>query len=124
MQLAALRGAITVEENSRQAILEATREMLGALAAANRISPEHVVAATFSATPDLDAAYPAEAAREMGWRQAGLLCLQEMAVTDSLPMCLRVLVLYRTGTSQAEIRHCYLGGAKVLRPDLAAGDRD
>lgn len=121
MQLRALRGAITVTENSREAILEATREMLAALAAANQISPEHVVAATFTATPDLDAAYPAEAAREMGWHHAGLLCLQEMAVEGSMGMCLRVRILLQTRKSQAQMRHCYLRGARVLRPDLIKG---
>ncbi len=98
--------------------------MLEALAQANGITPEKVISAVFTATPDLDAAYPAEAARGLGWRRAGLLCTQEMAVAGSLPMCLRVLVLWESEVSQREVRHCYLRGAANLRPDLAQRDSD
>jgi chorismate mutase len=118
MNLCALRGAITVAENSREAILQASGELLLALIEDNDIEPQDVIAATFSATGDLDAAYPAEAARDLGWREAGLLCLQEMAVEGALPMCLRVRVLWHTGKTQPQMRHQYLRGAAVLRPDL------
>ncbi len=117
----ALRGAITVEENSRAAILEAAAELLAALTAANEIAPEEVVSVIFSATRDLDAAYPADAARWHGWGQAGLMCLQEMEVPGSLRRCLRVLVLWETPLAQTELRHQYLRGAEVLRPDLVEG---
>ena len=122
MPLCALRGAITVPEDSREAILEASRRLLEALIEANDIEPEQVVAATFTATPDLTAAYPAEAARALGWTQAGLLCVQEMHVPGSLPRCLRVLVLLETDRPQATMRHQYLGEARGLRPDLSEGD--
>jgi chorismate mutase len=124
MNLCAVRGAITLTENNREAILQASGEMLLALVEANDIRARDVVAATFSATPDLDAAYPAEAARDLGWRDAGLLCLQEMVVQGSLPMCLRVRVLWKTEKKQAEISHQYLRGAAVLRPDLVPSQRD
>ncbi len=124
MNLCAVRGAITLTENTREAILQASGEMLLALVEANDISAKDVVAATFSATADLDAAYPAEAARDLGWRDAGLLCLQEMAVEGSLNMCLRVRVLWQTEKDQVEMRHQYLRGAAVLRPDLTPSQRD
>ncbi len=120
MSVRALRGAITVPQNSREAILTAAEQLLRALVEANGLEPPAVVSAVFSTTPDLDQAYPAEAARKLGWTQAALLCLQEMQVAGSLPMCLRVLVLWETDRSQAEMRHCYLGKARVLRPDLEA----
>ncbi len=119
MSIRAARGATTVPENTRTAILQAAREMLEAIAEANHITPEKVISAVFTATPDLDAAYPAEAARGLGWRRAGLLCIQEMAVAGSLPMCLRVMVLWESERPQDRVRHCYLRGASNLRPDLA-----
>lgn len=118
MSIRALRGAITVSENSRDALLEAAEVLLRALIEANRIVPEAVVAAVFTVTPDLTAAYPAESARDLGWAQAGLLCLQEMRVDSSLPRCMRVLVLLESQAPQAEMHHKYLRGAKALRPDL------
>ncbi len=121
MPLRALRGAITVPEDSRQAILEAARCLLEALIEANGVEPRQVVAAIFTATPDLTAAYPAEAARALGWTQAGLLCVQEMPVSGSLPRCLRVLVLLEADRSQAAMRHQYLGEARGLRQDLTEG---
>jgi len=118
MSVCALRGATTVTENSREAILDAAREMLLDLVSRNQLEPDSIVSAWFTATPDLDAAAPAAAARELGWTQAALLCVQEMPVDGSLSMCVRVLVLWNTGKPQAEMKHSYLRGAKVLRPDL------
>ncbi|MBN1265228.1 MAG: chorismate mutase [Anaerolineales bacterium] len=118
MGLCAIRGAITVETNSRSAILAAAREMLQDLVAKNDLQTDRVVSAWFSATPDLDAAAPAAAARELGWTRAALLCVQEMPVQDSLPMCIRVLVLWDTDKTQAEMQHSYLRDAVALRPDL------
>jgi chorismate mutase len=118
MSIRSLRGAITVPENSRQAIRAATTELLQALIDSNGLQAEQVVSAVFSATPDLNAAYPAEAARALGWTRAGLMCVQEMRVDGSLSMCLRVLVLLETDRGQREMVHCYLRGAQNLRPDL------
>ena len=113
-----LRAAITVSDNTADAMLEATRELLQALIDRNGITPETVISAIFSATDDLTSAYPAEKAREMGWTRAGLMCVQEMAVEGNLPACIRVLVLWETDKPQAEVQHCYLRGAAGLRPDL------
>jgi chorismate mutase len=118
MPIRAIRGAITVPENSKSAILEATHELLRSLVDANGMSTHEVISATFSTTPDLDQAYPAEAARDMGWMEAGLMCVQEMQVQGSLGKCIRVRVLWETTQPQSAVIHRYLRGAASLRPDL------
>ena len=118
MTVRAVRGATTVSENTADAMLEATRELLQALIDRNGIAPESVISAIFTATDDLTAAYPAEQARRMGWTRAGLMCVQEMNVAGSLRGSLRVLVLWETDKPQSEMQHCYLRGASGLRPDL------
>jgi chorismate mutase len=117
-----IRGAVCAEDNQADAILSATRALLQRLVAANGLSIDQVASAIFTATPDLDAAYPARAARELGWTQVPLLCMQELAVAGSLPRCIRVLIHWNTDRAPAEIRHVYLGAARALRPDLAAED--
>ena len=114
-----IRGAIYVTENSSQAILRASRELLEAIVAANSLQVSDVASIIFTATADLNAAYPAQAAREMGWTDTPLLCMQEMAVADSLARCIRVLVFWNTDRAPADIHHVYLGEASSLRPDLA-----
>ncbi|HIP97422.1 MAG TPA: chorismate mutase [Anaerolineae bacterium] len=114
-----IRGATSVEANDAGAIITATRELLEHIVAANNLAVEDVVSVIFTATPDLNAAYPARAAREMGWVHVPLLCMQEMNVAGSLPSCIRVLVLWNTDRPPAQIRHVYLGRARALRPDLA-----
>lgn len=114
-----IRGATTVEINDPEAIRAATRELLERIVAANDIAPQDIACVIFTATPDLDAAYPAHAAREMGWASTPLLCMQEMAVAGSLPRCIRVLVLWNTDLPADRVRHVYLGEARTLRPDLA-----
>jgi chorismate mutase len=113
-----IRGATSVDANDADTIIAATRELLENIVAANGLSTEDVTSAIFTATPDLDAAYPARAAREMGWLKVPLLCMQEMAVKGSLPRCIRVLVLWNTDLPPDRIRHVYLGRARALRPDL------
>lgn len=115
-----IRGAITVEGNSADAILDATREMLAQIVAANGISAQDVASAFFTATPDLNAAFPAQAAREMGWDHVALLDAQEIPVPGSLSHCVRVLVHWNTDKAQDEIHHVYLRGAASLRPGLVA----
>lgn len=116
-----VRGATTCAENSAEAILAATRELLEALLAANPgLRPEDLASAIFTVTDDLNAAYPAQAARQLGWGQAPMLCAQEIPVPGGLPRCIRVLLHWNTGLSQAEIRHVYLHEAAELRPDWAA----
>jgi len=119
-----VRGATTVETNSAGAILAATRDLLSNMLEANGLSQEDVASAFFTATPDLTAVFPAQAARELGWRHVALLDAQEMPVPGSLPRCVRVLVHCNTEKSQAEMRHIYLRGAVLLRPDLAQGARE
>jgi len=118
MNCRGIRGATSVEINNADAIIAATRELLERIVAANDLRVEDVAGAIFTATPDLDAAYPACAAREMGWVRTPLLCMQEMAVAGSLPRCIRVLVLWNTERPPDQIRHVYLGEARALRPDL------
>ncbi len=113
-----IRGATSVDINAAVAIITATRELLERIVAANDLLVEDVISVTFTATPDLDAAYPARAAREMGWMNTPLLCMQEMVVAGSLPRCIRVLVLWNTDLSPGQVRHVYLGRARALRPDL------
>jgi len=107
-----------VEANEEAAIIAATRELLEEIAAANSLVVNDVAYVIFTATPDLDAVYPARAARKLGWTNTPLLCMQEMAVKDSLPSCIRVLVAWNTDLPAEEIEHVYLGRANALRPAL------
>ncbi len=113
----AVRGAITVEANSPESMAAAARRLTDAVMKANGLTTGQVVTAIFSATPDLDAAYPAAALRGRGegWDDVPLMCLAEMAVPGSLPRCLRLLLICR-GAFRA--KPVYLDGAVVLRPDL------
>jgi chorismate mutase len=113
-----IRGATTVENNCAAEILAATRELLGRIIALNDAKEEDVASAIFTVTPDLTAAFPAKAARELGWRRVALLDAQEIPVPGSLPRCVRVLIHWNTARPQEEIRHVYLRGAAALRPDL------
>jgi len=115
-----VRGAITVEANTAEAILSATRELLEALVEANEIDPDDIGSVLFTTTTDLDAEYPAVAARQLGWVDAPILCLHEMAVPHGLPMVLRVLIMWNTSRSAREIKHVYLRDAWQLRPDRAS----
>ena len=119
-----IRGAITVDTNTPQAILDATAELLTAMIEANSIRPENVASVIFTATPDLNAEFPALAARCLGWNDVALLCGQEMAVPGSLAMCLRVLLHVNTDKSADQIAHVYLRGAQALRPDLQLEPRE
>lgn len=120
MTVRGIRGAITAAENKEEAILEAARSLLEAMAAANPgLAAEDIASAWFTTTPDLNAAYPAKAARQLGWQQVPLLCTQEIPVPGGLPLCVRVLLHWNTEKKQDEIKHVYLGGAVALRPDLA-----
>ncbi len=117
-----VRGAITVDENSESAILGATRELLDALVTANGLRPAEVASVFFTATPDLDASFPARAARQLGWADVPLLDAVEMAVPGALSCCIRVLIHWNTDRPAGAIRHVYLREAAVLRPDLAGGE--
>jgi len=117
-----IRGAVCAEANQADAILSATRALLKRIVAANDLSTDQVTSAIFTATADLNTAYPARAARELGWTQVPLLCMQELDIPGSLPRCIRVLIHWNTDREPGEIRHVYLGAARALRPDLAADE--
>jgi chorismate mutase len=120
MAVRGIRGATTVDSNSRDAILAATRELLETVIQANDLDPEDVASAWFTTTPDLNAEFPAVAARELGWTSVPLMCSHEMSVPGSLPMCLRVLLHVNTEKGPHDIHHVYIRGAGALRPDLAS----
>ncbi len=113
-----IRGATIVAENTREAILASSRELLQQIVAANGVEVDDVAFILFTTTPDLNAAFPAAAARELGWSQVALLCSHEMDVPGSQHHCLRVLMLVNTEKKSNEIVHIYHKGAEVLRPDL------
>jgi chorismate mutase len=112
-----IRGATTVEENTPQVILDATRELLERIIAANGVRAEDVASVLFTTTPDLNAAFPAQAARELGWQGVALLCGQEVRVPEGLGKCIRVLIHWNTEKRASEIEHVYLKGAASLRPE-------
>ncbi|HSQ26607.1 MAG TPA: chorismate mutase [Anaerolineales bacterium] len=119
MSLRAIRGATTAERNDPQVILAATRQLLEAILDRNpQLSVADLVSAIFTLTPDLNAVFPAQAAREMGWTQVPMMCAQEIPVPGALPLCIRVLLHCNTNLSAFEIRHVYLEEAVRLRPDL------
>jgi len=112
-----VRGATTVENNTAAEILYATEDLLRRMIAANGIEPEDVASVFFTTTPDLNAEYPALAARKLGWTDSALLCGHEMNVPHGLPKCIRILCHWNTTKTAAEIQHIYIKGAASLRPD-------
>ena len=113
-----IRGATTALANEPEAIRSATRNLLVAMTKANAIRPGDIAAVIFSSSPDLNASYPAAAARELGWNEVPLFGAQEIDCPTGIPLCIRVLGLLNTEKSQHEIHPIYQGGAVVLRPDL------
>lgn len=119
MRVRGVRGAISVAANTREEILAGTRELLQEILRANEIVEfEDVASVIFTTTPDLNATFPAEAARELGMHQVPLICASEIAVPGRLARCVRVLMHWNTTKSQKEIMHVYLRDAKALRPDI------
>lgn len=114
-----IRGAVDVPANDAPSIGTATRELLQDVFDANHVRLADIAAIYFTQTADLDADFPARAAREMGLDLVPMLCAREIPVPDSLPRCIRVLVLWNTRLGQEKIRHRYQGKARSLRPDLA-----
>ncbi len=117
-----VRGATTVETNDADAVLAATRELLERMVEANGIGLDEVASVIFSTTPDLNAEFPARAARELGWLDTAFLCTHEMQVPGGLPRCIRVLLHWNTTKRPELIRHIYLRQARRLRPDRAADE--
>ncbi len=115
--LRGIRGATTVDANDAGEIVAATRELLERIARANGVDPADVASVLFTVTPDLDAEFPARAAREMGWAEVPLVCGREVPVPGSLERCVRVLVHWNTDRAQTDVRHVFLREARTLRPE-------
>lgn len=116
-----IRGAVTVENNSREEIIEAVQSMLRQMMHDNGITTADIGAALFSATDDITAVFPAFAARLLpGWDLVPLFDAQQLYIDGSIRKCVRVLLLVDTDKSQADIHHVYLGRAAALRPDISA----
>jgi chorismate mutase len=119
MMVRGVRGAITVEEDTAEAILEATDEVLRVMIESNGILEDEVASILFTTTPDLTACFPAKAARNMGWRRAALMGFQEADIPEGLKLCIRVLIHWNTTKGMDDIQHIFLRGAVALRPDIA-----
>jgi chorismate mutase len=120
MNLRGIRGATTIEADRPEMILAATHELLRAILTANPgLQPGDIASAFFTMTEDLRSAYPALAARQMGWDLVPMVCGREIPVPGSLPRCIRILVLWNSELAQADVCHVYLHEAASLRPDLA-----
>lgn len=119
MSVRAIRGATQVEENSATAIAAGTKELLAEILRANELEVAQVISVLLTATPDLNAAFPAAAAREVGFESTPLLCAVEIDVPGALSRVIRAMVTVETDRTMAEISHIYLGGAKALRRDIA-----
>ncbi len=120
MHCRGIRGATTVNENTKEAIIEATRDLLQQIIDSNQIDVNEVACAFFTTTSDVNAEFPALAARKLGWNQAALMCGHEMNVPGSLQKCIRILILYNTEKTADEIVHVYINGAESLRVDLTS----
>ncbi len=114
-----VRGATTADANTNEAILEATRQLLALMSHQNGIKPDDVASAIFTTTPDLNAEFPALAARQLGWLNVALMCGHELDVPGSLERCIRILLHWNTEKPADEIHHVYIKGAVNLRPDLS-----
>ena len=112
-----IRGATTAEDNSREEILKATRQLLALMIRQNGIKAEDVASAIFSTTTDLDAEFPALAARQLGWFDVALMCVHELNVPGSMRRCIRILLHWNTDKAADEIVHVYVKEARKLRPD-------
>lgn len=125
MPVRGIRGATTASGNNREAVLDATRELLGELIEKNDLEADDVASAWFTTSPDLIAEFPAVAARQyFGWTTVPLMCSHDMTVPGSLPMCVRILLHVNTDKNPREIQHIYLRGAVALRRDIAEKPTD
>ena len=113
-----VRGATTVDHNTRDELLKGTRQLLALMIRQNAIEHEDVASAVFTTTPDLNSEFPALAARQLGWLDVPLLCTHEISVPGSLARCVRILIHWNTPKTLDEIHHVYIRDAAKLRPDL------
>jgi len=116
-----IRGAIRVENNLKEEIFTATRELLAAMVKANDVQAEDIASVFFTVTADLNAEFPAYATRDTGWEMVPLLCAREIDVPGSMTGVIRVLLHVNTSLTQKQIKHQYLGETARLRPDLPGG---
>ncbi len=119
-----IRGAIRAKENSRESILEVTTELLERMLQVNGVDPGKIASIFLTATDDLNAEYPAYAAREMGLTNVPLLCAREINVPGSMSRLIRILIHINTDKPSEQIEHQYLGEAGSLRPDIVGGGKD
>jgi chorismate mutase len=115
----AVRGAIQVDANDRMSILAGTTELVTEVMGRNQLTTDEVISVIFSATADLDAEFPALAARKLGFQEVPLLCCREIPVPTAMPRVVRLMMHVETDKSRAEIQHAYLRGAAALRLDIA-----
>lgn len=119
MSVRGIRGAITVEANTSEAIMRGTEELMREMIRLNELHPEEVASMFLTVTQDLNAEFPAKAIRSLtGWELVPLICSTEIPVPGSLPKCIRVMLLVNTEKSQADVQHVFLKEAEKLRPDL------
>ncbi len=118
MPVRALRGAIQVDRDDRDEILQSSAELVGAVLERNGLTADDIISIVFTATPDLTAEFPAYAARLLGLTDVPLLCATEIAVPGAMPRVLRLLAHVQTDRTRADLRHVYLRGAAELRSDL------
>lgn len=119
MKICSVRGAITIEENTRECIIKNSEILLKEVLKQNDIQNENIINMIFSATKDVTKAYPAIATRNLGITDCPIMCTQELNIENSLPMCIRVMITFYTDKSKKDINHIYLKEAKKLRPDIA-----
>ncbi|MFE3454456.1 chorismate mutase [Nonomuraea sp. NPDC059194] len=115
----AIRGAIQVEANDRDAIISGTTELVAAVMERNQLTTDDVISVLFTATPDLTAEFPALAARKLGFHEVPLICCTEIGVPGALPRVVRLMAHVESDRPRGEIQHVYLRGATVLRQDIA-----
>jgi len=119
-----IRGATTIDMDSKENVLSVTRELLKMIHSYNPdLKSDDIASVIFTTTADISSAFPALAARQIGWDQVPMICAREIPVPDSLPRCIRVLIHWNTDKEQAAIHHVYLRDAENLRPDLAVHPR-
>jgi chorismate mutase len=114
----AIRGATTVDHDTRDEVIARTQELVREIVARNAVEPDDMVSILFTATDDIHSAFPAEAAREAGLTRVPLMCARELEIEGGMERCIRILLHVYTGLSADELRHPYLHGARQLRTDL------
>ncbi|MEI3610786.1 chorismate mutase [Pseudogracilibacillus sp. SO30301A] len=119
------RGATTVNDNIEAEITKETKKLVLRMVETNQIKPEDISHVLFSVTNDLNASFPAKVARELnGWTHVPVMCMKEIDVPNSLPLCIRVMMVAKTELKQNEVQHVFLNEAIKLRPDLVGNEGD